>query len=60
MHVTEHNIRLNTNIVDEEKLRITMELMESQVDGRVKAQFEHFEAKIKPKIKKRLKLTDYE
>ena len=45
-------------MVDEQKLKITYELLEMQVDERLKRELKHLEERMKPKIKKRLKQKD--
>ena len=46
---------MNDDLIDEQKLRISLELMESDFDRRLKSGIEMLSETLKPKIKKRMK-----
>ena len=58
IYVTEHQIRIKDDLIDDEKLKISMELLEEDMDRRMKGALEQYVNQLKPKIKKRLKITD--
>jgi hypothetical protein len=58
VYVTEHQIRIKDDLIDEEKLKISMELLEEDMDRRMKGALEQYVNQLKPKIKKRLKISD--
>ena len=60
IHVTEHQVRIADDLIDEEKLKISMELLEEDMDRRMKASLEQYILVLKPKIKKRLEIKDLE
>ena len=56
INVGTHNFKINKDLVDEQKLKIAMELLESQLDYRVSTALSSVEQRILPKVKKRLKM----
>ena len=58
VYVTEHQIRIKDDLIDDEKLKISMELLEEDMDRRMKGALEQYLNQLKPKIKKRLKIKD--
>ena len=56
--VNEHHHQIKSNIVDDEKLRITVELLESALDQRMQQAIDKIENKLVPKIKKRFKMKE--
>ena len=55
VYVQQHQVEIATNLVDEKKLKVSYELLESQMHDRLKREITIMEEKLKPKIKKRLK-----
>ena len=47
------------DLIDETKLRIALELLEQQIDLRVRKNIDNMEIRFKEKIKKRIKTKDY-
>ena len=58
INVTSQGTKINTELVDEMKLQITMELLEQQFDDRCRHGLQLLEDKFKPKIKKRVRDKD--
>jgi len=56
--IQEHQVIIKTELITEEKLRITAELLESQQDEALRRAVQGVIEQLKPKIKKRIKFKD--
>jgi len=59
MHVGEHSVKF-IDMISEDKLKISIELLEKQFEQRIVKHIDNFEHKIKPKIKKRMKVAEFQ
>lgn len=57
-YVTQHQITIAQDMVDSDKLRITFELLETQMQDRIKREIQILDDRFRPKFKKRLKMKD--
>ena len=60
VYVKEHQYEISQNLVHDTKLKITVELLESAFDERMKREVEKLHDRMKPKIKKRVKMKQIE
>lgn len=60
VYVKEHQHEIAQNLVHDTKLKITVELLENTFDERMKRELEKLHDRMKPKIKKRVKMKQIE
>jgi hypothetical protein len=60
VYVKEHQHAISSKLVNDDKLSITVELMEATMDERLKRDLEKLHDRLKPSIKKRIKMKHIE
>jgi hypothetical protein len=60
IYVKEHQHAISSKLVNDDKLSITVELMEATMDERLKRDLEKLHDRLKPSIKKRIKMKHIE
>ena len=56
--MTQHQVTISQDMVDTDKLKVTFELLETQVQDRIKREVQLLDDRFRPKFKKRLKMKD--
>ena len=58
IYVQEHQVKIQQELINQTTLNITTEMLEEQTDEKVAKEIQKLEDRLRPKLKKRIKMTD--